>query len=149
MLGRMVLLALSVVVGGCATAPESGQSGRSSPASERAEKARSQLEALMDSDAGPAAEHCTRLSRSAAKTMNARQGGVPMSQLSRNRDGTRRDLAEQGVPAEHINALAGLYRRMLIDAYGKPRYHTARDRKRSISEFESKWRLECKQVLNR
>ena len=149
MYGRMILLALPLVLAGCASAPESSQSSRSSQASERAEKSRSQLRSLMNSDVIPEVKRCTKLSNAAAKTMSARQAGVPMTKSERIVDGTRRDLAKEGVPAEYAKALVGLYRRMLIDAYDRPRHHTVTHRQRSITEFENKWHRECTRALEK
>jgi hypothetical protein len=120
-------LAISLIVlgAGCSPSPPT-----SAPAETKAQK---------ESDAESAASLrslCKSYSQLAAEIMRGRQGGVAMS--------ASMDTADKSDPDQ-----AKIIRRMIMEAYEKPRMSTEQNQQRMVTDFENDTYLSCVQASER
>lgn len=79
------------------------------------------------------AESCVKVENSATLVMKMRQAGVPMATLMR----------------EFTGESDGVVRKMITNAYATPRYSSDSFIDRSVSDFSSRYALECYRLVER
>jgi hypothetical protein len=85
--------------------------------------------ALATATPALAQDPCTGIGDLAETMMTHRQGGTAISELMPKLDGNE------------------MFIKMLLGAYGEPRYSTEEYRQRSIDDFRSLWELGCYQAM--